>query len=147
MLEAARVDFDSERISDQHTLLSIKDTYHQKAFQKSSDDKRGTAGTVSQGGYILDPHSAIGVAAAYLSIKKRPGTQHVALATAHPAKFSKAVEEALKDEENFKFQSILPDQFRGLEDLPRRKTLFKKSDGLKGMRKEIRARVPASGIP
>ena len=145
LLEAARVDFDSERISDQQTLLSIKNTYRRKAFQKSSEDK-GTVGTVSQGGYILDPHSAIGVAAAYLSIKKRPETQHVALATAHPAKFSKAVEEALKDAENFQFQNILPEQFRGLEELPRRKSLFKKSDGLDGMRKEIRSRVPASGL-
>ncbi len=144
LLDAARVDFESERISDQQTLSSIKRTYDQKAFGKSSEAAKDTAGTVSQGGYVLDPHSAVGVAAAYFSIEKRPVTQHIALATAHPAKFSKAVEEALKGDDNFKFQSILPEEFRGLEDLPRRKTLVKKSDGLEGMRKLIRERVPAS---
>ena len=145
LLDAARIDFESERISDQQTLLSIKNTYNQKAFKESSGDAKATAGTVSQGGYILDPHSAIGVVAAYLSIQKRPEIPHISLATAHPAKFSKAVQEALKEETGFVFQHILPEQFRGIEDLPKRKTLFKKSDGLEGMRREIRARVPASG--
>lgn len=44
-------------------------------------------------GEILDPHSAIGVAAAR-ERAKTPGVPVVALATAHPAKFGQAVEEA-----------------------------------------------------
>lgn len=144
LLDAARIDFESERVSDQQTLSSIRATYGQKGFVEQPEGSRSTAGTMSQGGYILDPHSAVGVAGAYRSLGERPGTQHIALATAHPAKFSKAVEEALKEEKAFKFQDILPEQFQGLEDLPRRKTTVKKSDGIEGMRKQIRDRVPAS---
>lgn len=44
-------------------------------------------------GYLLDPHSAIGVAAARARAGD-PATPVVALATAHPAKFPDAVEEA-----------------------------------------------------
>ena len=43
-------------------------------------------------GMTLDPHSAVGLAAAYQ--KARPGTPMVTLATAHPAKFPDAVEAA-----------------------------------------------------
>ena len=145
LLNAAKVDFESERVSDKATLLSIKSTYNIKIPAANSGPSKGTAGTTSHGRYILDPHSAIGVAAAHRSLERAPRTQHIALATAHPAKFSKAVEEALKAENDFRFQDLLPEQFQGLEELPRRKTLIKKSDGIEGMRKQIRDRVPALG--
>lgn len=145
LLEAAKVDFESERVSDKETLACIKSTYEAKTPAATSGDSTGTEGTVSHGGYILDPHSAIGVAAAYRSLERAKELPHIALATAHPAKFSKAVEEALNGEKNFVFKDLLPEQFRGLEELPRRKTLVKKSDGIEGMRKQIRDRVPASG--
>lgn len=145
LLEAAKTDFETERVSDKETLASIKATYEAKTPAAASSDSKGTAGTVSHGRYILDPHSAIGVAAAHRSLERAKEFPHISLATAHPAKFSKAVEEALKGEKNFNFQDVLPEQFIGLEELPRRMTLVRKSDGIEGIRKQIRDRVPASG--
>jgi len=43
-------------------------------------------------GYLADPHTAIGVAAAYAG--RRPGIPVVAVATAHPAKFPEAMQRA-----------------------------------------------------
>ncbi len=96
--------------------------------------------------YILDPHSAIGVAAAYRSIKQAPpsNTHHITLATAHPAKVATAAEKALEGETDSKFEDLLPEQFVGIQDLPKRKTAVKKSDGIEGLRAIIRERVPAS---
>ena len=45
-------------------------------------------------GFILDPHSAVGVAAARRLVAASPETPAIALATAHPAKFPDAVERA-----------------------------------------------------
>lgn len=144
-LDAAKLDFESERISDKETLATIAATHSQKTPAAKNGASSGTTGTTSPGGYILDPHSAVGVAATHRSLQRAPPkAPHIALATAHPAKFSKAVEEALKDEKTFRFDDLLPEQFRGLEALPRKKTLIKKSDGIEGLRKEIRAGVPAS---
>jgi threonine synthase len=42
-------------------------------------------------GELVDPHSAIGVAAARAALRRDPATPVVALATAHPAKFPDAV--------------------------------------------------------
>ncbi len=47
---------------------------------------------MSTKGYIIDPHSAISVTAALRAAKAAPGVDSVALSTAHPAKFSHAVE-------------------------------------------------------
>ena len=144
ILEAAKEDFESERVSDEQTLRTIGSIYSATTPAATSDASPGTLGTSSQGKYILDPHTSIGVHAAHRSLKRATGIPHVALATAHPAKFSKAVEEALKIEKDFEFKNILPEQFQGLEALERKVTLFNKSDGLEGLRTEIRSRVPAS---
>jgi threonine synthase len=45
-------------------------------------------------GYLLDPHTAVGVRAARKLLGETPETPVVALATAHPAKFPDAVERA-----------------------------------------------------
>lgn len=50
--------------------------------------------TWREAGYLLDPHSAIAVAAARTRLQVRPHVPVVALATAHPAKFPAAVERA-----------------------------------------------------
>ncbi len=42
-------------------------------------------------GYVLDPHSAIGVNAARRALARDKATPMIALATAHPAKFPDAV--------------------------------------------------------
>lgn len=118
ILELAQVDFSSERVSDIETLSTIRDIY-------------------KKGGYILDPHSAIGVTAALRSAEAEKGVFNVALATAHPAKFSNAVSLALKDSPTFNFSKILPAEFIGMEDLPKRITYVKKSEGLDGLRKLI----------
>lgn len=124
VLDAAKVDFGSERVSDAETVTTIRDVY------KWSD-------TPGSKGYVVDPHSAIGVTAALRSAKTSPSVHNVALATAHPAKFSSAVEMALKDEKQFLFKDVLPKQFVGLEDLPKRVTHIQMSGGLDGVRKTI----------
>jgi threonine synthase len=52
--------------------------------------------TWEDAGYMLDPHSAVGVRAARTLLHNEPATPVVALATAHPAKFPEAVERATR---------------------------------------------------
>jgi threonine synthase len=76
-LECFREDFVSARSSDEAVLEQMRFTYEES-------------------GYLLDPHTATGVRAA----KRKAEQTHplVVLATAHPAKFEKAIESAgLKD--------------------------------------------------
>lgn len=95
--------FESERVSDPQTLETIADMY------------RATK-------YVLDPHSAVGVAGAKRSMQRAPaGVQHISLSTAHPAKFSGAVELALKGEAEFDFaKQVLPEEFVGLAEREKR---------------------------
>ena len=46
-------------------------------------------------GYVLDPHSAVGLVALEREMMRQPGARGVFLATAHPAKFSEVVEPIL----------------------------------------------------
>lgn len=90
---AVREDFDAAEASDPETLDQIRETY---------------AAT----GYILDPHTAIGVRAAR-------GRQHaICLATAHPAKFNEAVQQAVGVE------APPPPSLRGLMDKEARSVLL-----------------------
>ena len=116
VLDAVRADFAAERVSDAETTATIRDVYRWPE------------------GYILDPHSAIAVTAA---LRSTEGAHQVALATAHPAKFAKAVEMALVEEKGFRFQDILPMQFVGLEERPRRVRCVRRSEGVEGLRKLI----------
>ncbi len=50
--------------------------------------------TLAETGYLLDPHTAVGLGSAQRVIAKDPATPMVVLATAHPAKFPDAVEAA-----------------------------------------------------
>jgi threonine synthase len=70
----ARAVFDSASVDDDATCASIKET-----FEKT--------------GMLLDPHSAIGVKAAQLCNRDND-IPMISLATAHPAKFSDAIERA-----------------------------------------------------
>lgn len=124
VLDTAKADFESERVSDTQTVETIRDVYT-------------WPGTPGEKGYILDPHSAIAVTAALRSAKVAPGVDHVALATAHPAKFSHAVGMALEKEKGFKFDDVLPQEFKGLNDLPRRLLHVQKQGGLEGIRSII----------
>ncbi|CAO1598624.1 threonine synthase [Xanthoria calcicola] len=113
VLDAVCADFSAERVSDAETIATIRDVYRWPE------------------GYILDPHSAIAVTAA---LRSTEGAHQVALATAHPAKFAKAVEMALVDEKRFRFKDILPKQFVGMEKRPRRLRFVRRNEGLEGLR-------------
>ncbi|PQE16253.1 threonine synthase protein [Rutstroemia sp. NJR-2017a WRK4] len=136
ILKTASRDFESERVSDKETITTIKDFYT-------------SAATTSKSGYVLDPHSAIGVAASLRSISRSPQTYHVSLATAHPAKFANAVDLALKDEKDFTFDSVLPKEFVGLENKEKRVRVVPKDAGWEGVRtivmEEVEAELKASG--
>lgn len=141
ILDRASEDFESERVSDEETLQTITGVYRWQSPATSETSASGTTGK----GYILDPHSAIGIAAALRSVQRSPPptTHHIALATAHPAKFSRAVDMALQGEKGYSFDTVLPAEFKGLEDKPRRVSKVKKSDGWEGVRRVVVAEVEA----
>jgi threonine synthase len=85
--------FHAQAVSEDETLEQIRQTYEAD-------------------GYILDPHTAVGVRAA----REFPGT--VCLATAHPAKFGDAVKQAIEVE------APLPLSLQGLMEKPTRCTLL-----------------------
>nr|POE84299.1 threonine synthase [Quercus suber] len=125
ILDAAKATFLSERVTDKQTLDTIKQVYGQSLAAPLGPSSMATTGTVNNDHYILDPHSAIGIAASLRSISAvnaNDTVHHISLATAHPAKFSHAVELALKDSSDFSFATVLPEQFVGLEEMPRRVT-------------------------
>jgi len=66
--------FASERVNDEQTCAQIASTWEQCE-------------------YLLDPHSAIGVCAA-LNAGLHPSVPVISLATAHPAKFPRAIQQA-----------------------------------------------------
>jgi threonine synthase len=74
-LERIRADFRAERIDETACAAEMARTHRES-------------------GITLDPHSAIGVAAARRALARSPATPIVALGTAHPAKFPDAVEAA-----------------------------------------------------
>lgn len=92
-LARVREEFASRTVNTEETLDTIA------AFH------RGT-------GYLLDPHTAVGVKAALECVKE--GETPVCLATAHPAKFGEAVERATGITPPF------PPALSGIEGLPTR---------------------------
>jgi threonine synthase len=90
--------FTAVAVSETQTLQQIKDTYRQS-------------------GYILDPHTAVGVKAAESS------PEAVCLATAHPAKFGDAVREAIGVE------AEPPPSLQGLMERPTRCAALEASTG------------------
>ncbi|KAJ4367356.1 threonine synthase [Neocucurbitaria cava] len=129
ILEAAQSDFASYRVSDEETIDTIKYIFNAPSSRS----------------YVLDPHSAIGIAAALRSaeVAKPPSVHHIALSTAHPAKFANAVELALPEQKEYFQEHVLPIEFKGLEDKPRRVSHVQKSDGWQGVRKVVVAEVEA----
>jgi threonine synthase len=88
----------------------------QEDFLAQSVDREQTLATIrdfhTNTGYVLDPHSAVGVHAG----RSRSGGEYpvVCLATAHPAKFKEAVVQAIGREPQ------RPESLRGLEQRTRR---------------------------
>lgn len=68
---------------------------------------------------MVDPHTAVGLAAARLYPPS--SSVQVALSTAHPAKFSEAVAQALHSFSSFDFErDVLPEEFKGLLEKEKR---------------------------
>jgi len=66
--------------------------------------------------YVLDPHTAVGVNAAIRLIRDGKATDiyTISLSTAHPCKFSKAVNDALEKFEGYSWDDIIPEDVRDL---------------------------------
>lgn len=131
ILDSAQEIFSTYRVSNAETVDAIRDAY------------RGTS--IEKEGYVLDPHSAIGVAASLQEIASSSSSEKdipiVSLATAHPAKFAGAVELALKGEDDFSFDSVLPEQFVGLDGLEKKVIKVDAGAGLEGIRDIITKEV------
>lgn len=109
-LEASKGLFTSRRVSDKQTIETIKNVY-----------------TSSKTKEIVDPHTAVGVHAS-LALPAVPEAVTITLATAHPAKFSNAVDMALSEFESqgYNFENdVLPVEFKGLLEAKKRVTLVK----------------------
>jgi threonine synthase len=92
-MRRVRADFCSVSVNQAQTLETIDSFYRET-------------------GYLLDPHSAVGVSAA---LELLPAdTARICLATAHPAKFGEAVEKATGS------QAPVPDVVAALTDMPTR---------------------------
>ena len=74
-LAAIRADFDAASVSEAETAREIARVY-------------------AASGYILDPHSAVGVAAGFRALDKHRHTPMIVAGTAHPAKFPDAIKAA-----------------------------------------------------
>ncbi len=92
-MERVREEFISRSVNEAETIATIS------AFHKET-------------GYILDPHTAVGVKAAREIVTD--GTPTICLATAHPAKFAEAVVRAVG------FEPPRPPSLEGIEQLPTR---------------------------
>jgi len=84
------------------------------ASVNDDDTKKTIAATFNATGELLDPHTAVGVAAGQ-RCRKNATTPLIVLATAHPAKFPEAVKEA---------SGVRPELPSFLKDLAKRKERF-----------------------
>jgi threonine synthase len=104
-------DAEMERVREEFISLSV-----------SQDETLETiAGFREKTGYLLDPHTAVGVRAALECAVK--GETPVCLATAHPAKFGEAVERATG------FSPPYPEALVGIENLPTRCDILEADQG------------------
>jgi threonine synthase len=92
-------------------LTDLRTRY--SAFASDDDETRAAIAAIyKQSGRIIDPHTAVGVAAA-MKMNNAPSPV-VVLSTAHPAKFPQAVSEAIG------LPPPEPKRLSGLKDLPER---------------------------
>ncbi len=116
LMEAARSEFTAARADDDQTLGFIKECYDTTE-------------------YILDPHTAVGMAGAKVIADKQEGGSVVLLATAHPAKFPDAVEKAIG------LRPGLPDHLSDLFE--RREILVEQPNDIKVVQGFVRERSRA----
>ncbi|KAJ5115876.1 hypothetical protein N7456_000224 [Penicillium angulare] len=138
VLEAAKAEFESERVSNDETISTIRETFSSCFPTNSGESSPKSSKT---GGYVLDPHTAVGIAASRRSIQRNPGVHHISLSTAHPAKFADAVDLALGGKEGYSFSEILPEDFIGLEKRETRVTDVPAGTTWEGIRDLVIAEV------
>ncbi|KAH9811250.1 tryptophan synthase beta subunit-like PLP-dependent enzyme [Melampsora americana] len=107
-LSLARKLFLAGRASDEETCEMIR-----SHFEREGDR------------YIVDPHTAVGLFVAQQQKPINPSNiVQLVLATAHPAKFSEAVERGLSDSKSWNevdFETdVLPEAFKGLLEKPKK---------------------------
>ncbi|KAK9493808.1 tryptophan synthase beta subunit-like PLP-dependent enzyme [Lipomyces doorenjongii] len=108
VLDGGLREFASDSVSDEQTVETIKAIYDLTS------------------GYIIDPHTSVGVTA---SLRHLDGKHtYVSLSTAHPAKFGDAVDQALQGKDAYSFDSVLPDAFKALKKLPKKVTVIEEPD-------------------
>ncbi|KAG0640645.1 tryptophan synthase beta subunit-like PLP-dependent enzyme [Tuber brumale] len=124
VLNIAKRDFTSERVSDKQTVETIRHIFT----------------TPPSAPYILDPHSAVGVAASLRLIRAsqaagEENVHHISLSTAHPAKFNHAVDLALTGVSGgegvgeYDFEKMVrPQEFLGLETREKRVREVERAD-------------------
>lgn len=112
VLQAVHRDFVSERVDDAATVETIRATYAER-------------------NYVLDPHTAIGIAASMRVIAREAKDVYtISLSTAHPAKFNHAVDLALREvTKGYEFdRDVRPAEFVGLEQREKRVVIVDKPD-------------------
>ena len=101
IFKAAQLDFESERVSDEETVQTIKEfcSPASSSTQTNGASQTATNGDSYEKPCVLDSHTAIGIAASLRSLDRAlpPQTHHISLATTYPAKCANAVQLALKD--------------------------------------------------
>lgn len=138
VLDGAKADFESERVSNDQTIETIRSTY---ASCFPSGLGPGSAKSSKTGGYILDPHSAVAVEASLRSIQRNPSISHISLSTAHPAKFVSSVELALNGQDGYDFSEVLPPELVGIEQRESRSTPVGADAGWQGVREVVKEQV------
>lgn len=131
LLQAARANFKSHRVSDPEILETIKEVF---SFTKPA--------------YIIDPHTAVGVRASLDAIAAgKTSGKVVSLSTAHPAKFNDAVEKALDGTEGYLgFEAMVrPKEMEGLENKEKR-IRFCKAD-VEEVKDVVIEELKAEGVP
>lgn len=107
IVKNASNDFDSEKVTNDETLESIRQMYMESKKPRN---------------YILDPHTAVGISATKKQMKKDNESIHyISLSTAHPAKFAEAVNQALSSFKDYSFEKdVLPETLKHLSALKKR---------------------------
>jgi threonine synthase len=107
---------------DAGPLAALRQAFDAVAVSEA-DTAREIAEVWAEAGYLLDPHTAIGVDAARHGLKADSSTPMVVLGTAHPAKFPAAVKAA---------SGVHPALPAHLGDLMERKELFTRLPNAQG---------------
>lgn len=111
LVNVAKSIFDSERVTDEDTVKTIKAVY-----------------STHPENYVVDPHTSVGVTTSYRFMAKddsQENVQYISLATAHPAKFSEVVNKALDTFEQYSFEKdVLPNELKALSSKQKRITFI-----------------------